>query len=269
MRRHGACHKAQVVTPQRGLLRARCPGGTRHTHGLDLTPIVRYVAYHNKSRPRSPRMTRKPTPAGQVLVRSVDRRLAGPRPVRGRHAPGTGPGRVRPPPRRAGCVACHVPRRRRGAVRLGRADPRPGPRSVQEGPAPTPASPSRWSRPTRSRIRSSRTVRSPPTTAASVATACARSCATSTWPPSSVPTPSSCGVAARARSTTAPRTSWPRTTATPRASTPSPATSRRRATSCGSPWSPSPTSPAATSCSRPSATRLASSPSWRTVTSWG
>ena len=57
------------------------------------------------------------------------------------------------------------------------------------------------------------------------------------------PRPSSCGVAARAASTTAPRTSTPPWSATRRASTPSPATSRPRATTCGSRLEPKPNEP--------------------------
>ena len=61
--------------------------------------------------------------------------------------------------------------------------------------------------------------RSPATTATSAATRCARSCATSTSPPSWAPRPTSSGAAARAPSPTPPRTSGPRSTATARAST--------------------------------------------------
>jgi xylose isomerase len=46
------------------------------------------------------------------------------------------------------------------------------------------------------------------------------------------------------------------------------ATSRTRATTCASPWSPSPTNPAATSSCPPSATAWRSSPSSNTATSW-
>ena len=81
--------------------------------------------------------------------------------------------------------------------------------------------------------------------------------------------PTSSGAAARARSTTAPRTCGPRSTATARASTRSPPTSRSRATASGSRSSPSPTSRAATSCCRPSGTRWRSSPSSSTATWWG
>ena len=63
---------------------------------------------------------------------------------------------------------------------------------------------------------------SPATTARSAGTRCARSCATSTWPPSWARRPTCCGAAARAPSPTPPRTSGPRSTATARASTPSP-----------------------------------------------
>ena len=66
--------------------------------------------------------------------------------------------------------------------------------------------------------------RSPATTAASAGTRCARCCATSTWPPSSARRPSCSGAAARAPSTTAPRTCRPRWSATARAWTCSPST---------------------------------------------
>ncbi len=64
----------------------------------------------------------------------------------------------------------------------------------------------RWSPPTSSPTRSSRTAGSPTTTARSAATRCARSCATSTWPPSSAPRPTCSGAAARAPRPTPPRT---------------------------------------------------------------
>ncbi len=80
--------------------------------------------------------------------------------------------------------------------------------------------------------------------------------------------PTSSGAAARAPSTTAPRTSGPRSTATARGSTCSRRTSRSRATASGSRSSPSRTSRAATSCCRPSATRWRSSPSSSTATWW-
>ncbi len=87
----------------------------------------------------------------------------------------------------------------------------------------------------------------------------ARSCATSTWLPSSAPRPSSCGAVARAAEYDGPQGHPGR---------PGPDARRRwnrrrrlrqgaRATTCGSRSSPSPTSPAATSCCRPSGTRLA------------
>ena len=75
------------------------------------------------------------------------------------------------------------------------------------------------------------------------------------------------GAAARAPSTTPPRTSAPRSTATARRIDLLAAVRRStRATTSGSPSSPSRTSRAATSCCRPSATRWRSSPRSSTPT---
>ena len=212
-------------------------------------------------------MTVTPDPGRPLLVRPVDRRLAGAGSVRRRHPPAPGPGRGRAEAGRVGRLGHHLPRRRRRPVRLRRRDPRPDPRRLPRGlrrdrhhhrdgdhehfhPPGLQGRRVHLERPRRC-----------------AASGCARCCATSTWPPSWAPRRSSCGAAARAPSTTAPRTSTPRSTVTARASTRWPATSRTRATTCGSPSSPSRTSRAATSCCRPSGTPSASSPSCSTATS--
>ena len=89
-------------------------------------------------------------------------------------------------------------------------------RSTEGGPGRHRRDRCRWSPPTCSATRCSRTAGSPPTTAPSVGSRCARCCATSTWPPSWVRRRSSCGAAARAASSTRPRTCRPRWPATAR-----------------------------------------------------
>ena len=63
-------------------------------------------------------------PRRQVLLRPLDRRLAGPRPVRRRHPRAARPGRDRAPAGRARCLRRDLPRRRPGAVRQRRRRPR-------------------------------------------------------------------------------------------------------------------------------------------------
>ena len=94
---------------------------------------------------------------------------------------------------------------------------------------------------------SSRTARSPPTTAASAAPRSARRCARSTSAPSWTRRSTSSGAAARAPRSASRRTRATRSTATARRSTSSPTTSSTRATTCASRWSRSRTSRAATS----------------------
>ena len=168
----------------------------------------------------------QPTRDGQLHLRPLDGRLAGPRPVRRRDPARARPGRGGAPARRARRVRHHLPRRRPDPVRHRRRRARQASSTAsrtalgRDRPRRPDGRP-----PTCSPTRCSRTAASPATTATCAATRCARSCATSTSPPSSAPRPTCSGAAARAPSPTAPRTSRPRSTATARASTCSRSTS--------------------------------------------
>ena len=141
-------------------------------------------------------------PRRQVLLRPLDGRLAGPRPVRRRH-PAARSTRSRP------CTGSPSSARTASpstTTTWSRSAPtRPPATSTSPGSARRSTRPAwwcRWSPPTCSPTRSSRTAASPATTATSAGTRCARCCATSTSPPSWAPRPSCCGAAARAPSTT-------------------------------------------------------------------
>ena len=165
-------------------------------------------------------------PRGPVHLRPVDRRLAGRRPVR-RRRPARRSTRPRRVHRLAELGAYGVTFHDNDVFPFGAADAERerAPRRASGRRSTRPAWSSRWPPPTSSPTRSSRTAASPPTTATSAASRCARPCATSTSPPSWARRSTSPGAAARAPSPAPPRTCAPRSTASRRPSTSSASTS--------------------------------------------
>ena len=159
---HGFTH--QVVDLVTAIARGVDPTPS-FADGLQVQRVLAAVETSSEHRTpgrRSRHEQLHPHQGRQVLLRSLDRRLAGRRRLRPGVPSAARPGRGGLQARRARRRRRDVPRRRPGA-RRGR--PRGDPRAVHARRWPTPASASRWSPPTCSATRSSRTARSPRTTA--------------------------------------------------------------------------------------------------------
>ena len=206
-------------------------------------------------------------PRGQLHLRPLDRRLAGPRPVRRRHPPAARPGRGGAPAGRARRLRRHLPRRRPDPVRLRRRRARRGTSRASARRSTRPAWSCRWRPPTCSPTRCSRTAaftsndRDGPPLRAAQGHAQPR--------PGRRARREDLRVLGRPRGRRdrrrqgRPRRARP----LPRGlDTARPVRRSTRATACGSRSSPSRTSRAATSCCRPSGTRWRSSPSSSTPT---
>ena len=148
----------------RDAVRGRCVAargprvvGGRSRSPLDASSVRGDMFHRNNKFDEGVAMVAPAHPRGQVLVRPVDRGLDGHRPVRRPDPPGAGPVGVRRQARRARRVGHHLPRQRRLPVRRRRGDQGADRRALQGGHRRARAWSSRWSPPTPSATRCSRT----------------------------------------------------------------------------------------------------------------